>query len=769
MAGFLDSLFIDASAPGGGYLARLLGLTPDAATRTPTLPAQPAGLLGRAANAVFGPSTMGNGDLVARAGSPLARDLNSNPNGTVQSGGITYGPQYAQAGGGSDALTPASDGYGYAAPSHGVLGGNSSLAPYDSGGILGNSPFMRSVRGGIAGMANSTGYTGLSAVGAGFTGATKYNQNRRMFDVQNQLYGQQFTKGNQDLASGNLNLAQTLFMLNAKRNRMADLSKQPRPRPLTIDDLAGNPSLANDLYGGGASADASGQPTSSGSSAPLQLSNVSPMSPPPMGATLDAQGGPLNSAAASTAAPGGLGGGGASVPRGAPSAGSGAQPWNADYQQKANDALYDTMIFGDGYGKLEHQIAENDPAFMAGKALSQQGMSQGQDGTWYNARGVVASAAEKEAALKNAGVPAQIAVEAAKGGIQIGVNRDKAFTDATYQPQDYYGTDPDTHQPVHMIGNRAMLAGGNAPASGGGMPANGGGYRPQAPGGFNLLDRSGPIWQGNSTAQAGGPVAPSAPAGGLPTGGAPAAPGVPSGGLRGEPYYSPEAKKTGELNADTFKAYTDEAAAAANGKSSIEQMRVAAQGFTPGAFANWKATGRRFLVDAFSTLGADQKTLDAIGEGPLASVQEFNKLGIGLTASVVRAMGPREAAQIFNTIRTSFPNPEMDPLAMSHMFASLQGTQDWTMARLQYAQSWKDKFGTLDGFQAAWTRAADPVSFVAGNLDPKDPTAAKFAAKIDRDTGKPLLRMNGPNDPMLKLLQSGEHFVTNDGREMMVP
>ena len=58
MAGFLDPLFIDPTQDDGGYLARLLGISPTAATETPTLNGglPLSGLLGNSpmANAVRG-------------------------------------------------------------------------------------------------------------------------------------------------------------------------------------------------------------------------------------------------------------------------------------------------------------------------------------------------------------------------------------------------------------------------------------------------------------------------------------------------------------------------------------------------------------------------------------------------------------------------------------------------------------------------------------------------------------------------------------------
>lgn len=76
--------------------------------------------------------------------------------------------------------------------SGGVLAG-SGLAPYDSGGILGNSPIMNMVRSGAAGMASSNGYSGFGPqFSAGLLGATHYNQERHLAALRDALARQAY-------------------------------------------------------------------------------------------------------------------------------------------------------------------------------------------------------------------------------------------------------------------------------------------------------------------------------------------------------------------------------------------------------------------------------------------------------------------------------------------------------------------------------------------------------------------------------------------------
>jgi hypothetical protein len=68
----------------------------------------------------------------------------------------------------------------------------SGYGPFGVGGggpLLGNSPLIQGLRGGLTGLAGSTGYSGAGALGAGFVSAEDQAQKRRQWDLQNRLSG----------------------------------------------------------------------------------------------------------------------------------------------------------------------------------------------------------------------------------------------------------------------------------------------------------------------------------------------------------------------------------------------------------------------------------------------------------------------------------------------------------------------------------------------------------------------------------------------------
>lgn len=76
-------------------------------------------------------------------------------------------------------------------------------------GLFGDSIIGRAVRGGLAGLASSTGYTGGSAIGAGFEGATDAARKRQLFNMQNLQAGQEYQGGALNLLSSRLQLERT--------------------------------------------------------------------------------------------------------------------------------------------------------------------------------------------------------------------------------------------------------------------------------------------------------------------------------------------------------------------------------------------------------------------------------------------------------------------------------------------------------------------------------------------------------------------------------
>lgn len=101
-------------------------------------------------------------------------------------------------------------------------------------GLLGNSLAGDAVRGGLAGLGSSTGYTGLAAVGQGAMGAAEAAAHRRQGQMGAALAGQQYQGGQQSLAQGNIGIAQMV----ARYNVWAQMSGR---QPITYQQAMSDP------------------------------------------------------------------------------------------------------------------------------------------------------------------------------------------------------------------------------------------------------------------------------------------------------------------------------------------------------------------------------------------------------------------------------------------------------------------------------------------------------------------------------------------------
>lgn len=148
-------------------------------------------------------------------------------------------------------------------PSPGSSGLPAAFRPLPS--LFGNSMLGNGLRGGLAGLGSSTGYTGLAALGAGAAGGSQATQERQRFNANNLLAGQQYQGGQQSLIGGNLSNQFALYKTNILR-------RQQGLPDLTMQDLINDPNLVNQAMpqqgAPGQGQAAPGQPGMGGSTGP---------------------------------------------------------------------------------------------------------------------------------------------------------------------------------------------------------------------------------------------------------------------------------------------------------------------------------------------------------------------------------------------------------------------------------------------------------------------------------------------------------------------
>lgn len=197
---------------------------------------------------------------------------------------------------------------------------------------------------------------------------TNQRLQRQGMQAQNVLAGQAYRKGQQDLALGNVTMAQTLMRMNYMRRRVG-------LPDLTADDLANNPSLAT----GGAPGAASPSPGTSAAS-PYVTTSGQPAT-----------------AGNAQFTPNGAGSYSTNVTPSAPAGGGATQDASDPYG--FNGAVNDALMIDPKFGKVELDAAQANPAYQLDLAMTKLGMVKGQDGAWKNVDGSVASQAQVAGAI----------------------------------------------------------------------------------------------------------------------------------------------------------------------------------------------------------------------------------------------------------------------------------------------------------------------------------------------------------------------------------
>lgn len=108
------------------------------------------------------------------------------------------------------------------------------------------------------------------------------------------------------------------------------------------------------------------------------------------------------------------------------------------------------------------------------------------------------------------------------------------------------------------------------------------------------------------------------------------------------------------------------------------QIKAAAVNFRPSSAANAKAEVMSVL-NGVGFLTADEAK-------NLGSYQDANKISIQLQATATKALGSREAAQVFSTMGKSIPNLTMSADGLAKVSAYMEGIARYNIARSVFAQ-----------------------------------------------------------------------------------
>ncbi len=141
--------------------------------------------------------------------------------------------------------------------------------------------------------------------------------------------------------------------------------------------------------------------------------------------------------------------------------------------------------------------------------------------------------------------------------------------------------------------------------------------------------------------------------------------------------WMPEAQKAA---VETYKQFQQQANDALQLKAQIANLGLTTQAFQPGQFADTRAK----LLNYLQSTGMISPSL----EKSLGSAQEGSKLSIQMQSVFTRALGSREAAQVFATMGHAVPNLTMSPDGISKISAFMDGISRYNQARYQSAQTY---------------------------------------------------------------------------------
>jgi hypothetical protein len=148
-------------------------------------------------------------------------------------------------------------------------------------------------------------------------------------------------------------------------------------------------------------------------------------------------------------------------------------------------------------------------------------------------------------------------------------------------------------------------------------------------------------------------------------------------------------------------------------------------------------------------------------EQTLPAIKILDKLSTVMTGMQLKeGYGTREAAQIINMVRSSYPNAGQVPGAPEALLKFMDGMNQWTIDTQKGLAEWKSTHGnSAEGFPEAWNQS-HPASSVPpltllqdisqgkplGTTQPKEPTYAIAPAARGNSTVQAILKSGSPED-----------------------
>ena len=180
----------------------------------------------------------------------------------------------------------------------------------------------------------------------------------------------------------------------------------------------------------------------------------------------------------------------------------------------------------------------------------------------------------------------------------------------------------------------------------------------------------------------------------------------------------------GEL-AKTLPALGEKADAARNMNFTLDQMKAESEKIPMGkGAATTMATAQWVKSLADKIPGLKEAIGDPLAD-PVAAYENLNKNSGILVRQAVKEVSPRAAVQEFQMIQGQLPSADMSRGGFKQIVNQFQAVNDYSIAKHQAGQAYRDATGSMDGFDAQWNKNVTPSAFLVAGLPPDQQGALK--------------------------------------------
>lgn len=162
----------------------------------------------------------------------------------------------------------------------------------------------------------------------------------------------------------------------------------------------------------------------------------------------------------------------------------------------------------------------------------------------------------------------------------------------------------------------------------------------------------------------------------------------------------------------TFKESQAQADASNLQLAQISDLKSAANDFTPGKFAESRGEMLQYLASAGLITDTQKNSL--------GSFQAGQKISIQLQSAATKALGSREAAQVFGAMGKSIPNLTMSQDGLNKVSAFMEGMARYNISRAQTIQQ-RFNAGDANGVNAVkdeYYQKTNPMFYILASADP---------------------------------------------------